>query len=63
MMHQLPKKLAGFGSLLSGSGAEVMAAAIPKLNLFGDGFKVIFVPTEEDLAKARELGEAFAKTL
>ncbi len=34
-----------------------------KLNVFGDGFKVTFVPSEEDLKNAKELGAEFAKSL
>lgn len=33
-----------------------------KMNVFGDGFKVTFVPTEEDLFQAKQLGSEFAKS-
>ena len=31
-----------------------------KMNVFEDGFKVAFVPTEDDLEAAKELGKNFA---
>lgn len=34
-----------------------------KFNLFEDGFKVTFVPSEEDLKQARELGRRFGESL
>ncbi|MCI8649321.1 MAG: FprA family A-type flavoprotein [Anaerotruncus sp.] len=34
-----------------------------KMSVFGEGLKVCFVPSEEDLAKAKELGKAFGETL
>lgn len=34
-----------------------------KMKVFDDGFKVVFVPTEEDLARAKALGSAFAQSL
>lgn len=34
-----------------------------KSSMFGEGFKVAFVPSDEDLCKAKELGKAFAKSL
>ena len=34
-----------------------------KANVFADELKVIFTPTEEDLAKAREFGKSFAKSI
>ena len=34
-----------------------------KMNVFGDGYKVCFVPSEDDLAKAGELGRAFGESL
>ena len=34
-----------------------------KMKVFGEGMKVAFVPSEEDLKKARELGQEFAKSL
>jgi len=30
------------------------------MNVFEDGFKVAFVPTEDDLEAAKELGKNFA---
>lgn len=33
-----------------------------KMNVFGEGFKVSFVPTQEDLQNAKELGKAFAQS-
>lgn len=33
-----------------------------KMNVFGDGFKVTFVPTEEDLEQAKEYGKSFAQS-
>ncbi|MGI5967227.1 MULTISPECIES: FprA family A-type flavoprotein [Anaerotruncus] len=34
-----------------------------KMSVFGEGYKVCFVPSEEDLRKAEELGRAFAESL
>lgn len=34
-----------------------------KMNVFGEGFKVTFVPSETELEKARETGRAFGETL
>ncbi len=34
-----------------------------KLNVFGDGLKVTFVPSADDLVKAKELGAEFAKSI
>ena len=34
-----------------------------KMSLFEEGFKVCFVPSEQDLEKARELGKAFGESL
>jgi len=34
-----------------------------KTNVFGEGFRVIFVPSEEDLEQAKELGREFARSL
>ena len=31
--------------------------------LFEEPFRVVFVPTEEDLEKARQLGERFAASM
>lgn len=31
-----------------------------KMNVFEDGFKVTFVPSEEDLENAKEFGKSFA---
>lgn len=33
-----------------------------RMNVFGDGYKVCFVPSEEDLAAAEKLGEEFASS-
>ena len=33
-----------------------------KMSVFGDGFKVTFVPTEADLEQAKELGKSFAQS-
>lgn len=33
-----------------------------RMNVFGEGFKVTFVPSEEDLQNAKTLGEEFAKS-
>lgn len=33
-----------------------------KCNIFGDGFKVLFVPSEKDLQDARQLGQEFARS-
>jgi flavorubredoxin len=33
-----------------------------KVNLFERDFRVVFVPTEEDLKNAKEFGKEFAKT-
>ena len=34
-----------------------------KSSVFGEGMKVTFVPSKEDLEKAKELGKAFAESL
>ena len=34
-----------------------------KMNVFGEGLKITFVPSEEDLAAAKELGRQFAQSL
>lgn len=34
-----------------------------KMKVFGEGFKVTFVPTEDDLMEAEKLGEEFARSL
>lgn len=34
-----------------------------KINVFGEGFKVNFVPSEEDLENAKILGKQFAEAL
>lgn len=55
-----------FGSFgWSGEGipAVISRLKLLKMNVFGDGFKVTFVPTEEDLQKAKELGKEFARSL
>lgn len=33
-----------------------------RMNVFGDGFKVCFVPSEDDLRKAKELGRTFTES-
>ena len=34
-----------------------------KMNVFGDGLKIVFVPSEEDLAAAKALGRQFAQSI
>lgn len=60
------KPALAFGSYgWSGEGVPNIVARMQglKLNVFGEGFKVQFVPSKSDLEKARELGREFAKTL
>lgn len=55
-----------FGSYgWSGEAVPNLSARLTglKMSLFGDGFKVCFVPSEQDLIKARELGKAFGESL
>ena len=55
-----------FGSYgWSGEAVPYLTARIEQLKMkpFGEGFKVCFVPSEEDLAKAEELGAQFAASL
>ncbi|MBC8584325.1 FprA family A-type flavoprotein [Youxingia wuxianensis] len=55
-----------FGSYgWSGEGVPNLIARLQglKMNVFGEGLKVTFVPSEEDLKKAKELGKEFARTL
>ncbi len=55
-----------FGSYgWSGEAVPNLSARLSglKMSLFGEGFKVCFIPSEEDLQKARELGKAFGETL
>ncbi|WP_312642424.1 FprA family A-type flavoprotein [Hydrogenoanaerobacterium sp.] len=60
------KPALAFGSYgWSGEGVPNIIARMQglKLNVFGDGFRFQFVPSEADLEKATELGREFAKTL
>lgn len=55
-----------FGSYgWSGEAVPNLSARLAglKMSLFGEGYKVCFVPSEEDLARARELGKAFGESL
>lgn len=55
-----------FGSYgWSGEGVPNIAARLKQLkcNVFGDGMKVAFKPSEEDLSNAKKLGANFAATL
>ena len=55
-----------FGSYgWSGEAAANIKARLEglKMKVFSDGFRVVFVPTEEDLANAKALGKEFAKSL
>lgn len=55
-----------FGSYgWSGEAVPNLSARLTglKMSLFGEGLKVCFIPSEEDLKKARELGKAFGETL
>ena len=55
-----------FGSYgWSGEAVPNLSARLTglKMSLFGEGLKVCFIPSEEDLEKARELGKAFGETL
>lgn len=55
-----------FGSYgWSGEAVPNLSARLTglKMSLFGDGYKVCFVPSEQDLAKSRELGKAFGESL
>ena len=55
-----------FGSYgWSGEAAANLKARLDglKMALFEEPFRVVFVPTEEDLEKARQLGERFAASM
>ncbi len=55
-----------FGSYgWSGEAAANIKARLEglKMKVFSDGFRVVFVPTEEDLANAKALGKEFAESL
>lgn len=55
-----------FGSYgWSGEAVPNLSARLSglKMSLFGEGLKVCFIPSEEDLKKACELGKAFGETL
>lgn len=55
-----------FGSFgWSGEAVPNLTARLTglKSSVFGEGFKVTFVPSEEELQKAKELGRAFAESL
>ena len=55
-----------FGSYgWSGEAVPNLSARLAglRMSLFGEGYKVCFVPSEEDLARARELGKAFGESL
>ena len=55
-----------FGSYgWSGEAVPNLTARLTGLKsaVFGEGLKVTFVPSEEDLKKAKELGKAFAQSL
>lgn len=59
------KPALAFGSYgWSGEGVPNITARMQglKLQVFGDGFRVLFVPSADDLQKAKELGCEFAKT-
>ena len=54
-----------FGSYgWSGEAAANIKARLEglKMKVFSDGFRVVFVPTEEDLAHAKALGREFAES-
>ena len=54
-----------FGSYgWSGEAVPNIAARLAglKMNVFGEGYKVCFVPSDEDLESARELGRSFANS-
>lgn len=60
------KPCLAFGSYgWSGEGVPNVVARLKslKLKVFGDGFKVTFVPSAEDLEKAKQLGREFAESL
>ncbi|WP_040196904.1 FprA family A-type flavoprotein [Candidatus Soleaferrea massiliensis] len=60
------KPCLAFGSFgWSGEAVPNIAARLNglKMKVFGDGYKVCFVPSEEDLQKAKELGREFAQSL
>lgn len=60
------KPVAIFGSSgWSGEALPNMASRLSslKMQVFGEGFKVIFVPTNEDLENAKEYGKNFAESL
>lgn len=60
------KPALAFGSYgWSGEGVPNVIARMQglKLNVFGEGLRVLFVPSPDDLQKAKELGREFAKTL
>ncbi|MDR1495962.1 MAG: FprA family A-type flavoprotein [Clostridiales Family XIII bacterium] len=60
------KYASAFGSYgWSGEGVPhiMQRLAQCKLNVFGDGFRVRFKPSDEDLAKAREFGHDFGSSI
>lgn len=66
VINNQKKPVLPFGSYgWSGEGVPNVVARLnsQKFKVFGEGFKVIFVPSKEDLEKAKELGREFAKSL
>lgn len=66
VINNRKKKALVFGSY--GWSGEAIPNLISRLkgiknDVFGNGFKFTFVPTDEDLASAEELGEEFAKAV
>lgn len=65
-INSAKKPAAAFGSFgWSGEAVPMLLSRLTalKCKVFGEGLKVNFVPNEEDLAKAKELGREFAKSL
>lgn len=55
-----------FGSYgWSGEAVPNLSARLTglKMNVYGEGLKVQFVPSEQEIARAKDLGEEFARTL
>lgn len=66
LVNSQKKPAAVFGSF--GWSGEAVPALVSRLNtmrlsVFGDGFRFTFVPSDEELEKARQFGRGFAETL
>ncbi len=66
VINNKKKPVLVFGSYgWSGEAVPNLIARVTglKMSVFGEGMKVCFVPSQEDLQKAAELGKAFGETL